>query len=100
MQLTNHLTSNHLIHKFQPAYHAGHSTGAALLHTVSDILTVSDANQVSILTLLDSSAASDTTDNSMLLSHLEQHFGVSDLALSWFKSFVSNRFQFSFHKQQ
>ena len=99
MQLTNHLTSNHLTHE-QSAYLAGLSTETALLHFVSNILILSDANQVSILTLLDSSAASDTTDNSILLSHLEQHFGVSGLALSWFKSNLSNRFQFCFRKQQ
>ena len=70
MQLTNHLTSNHLTHKFQSAYHAGHSTEISLLHIVSDILTASDANQVSILTLLDLLAALDTFDHSILLCHL------------------------------
>ena len=92
MQLTNHLTSNHLTHKFQSAYLAGHSTETALLRIANDILTASDANQVSILTLLDLSAAFDTIDHSILLCRPEQHFGVSGLALSWFKSYVSNRF--------
>ena len=94
MQLTNHLTSNHLTHKFQSAYLAGHSTETALLRIANDILTASDANQVSILTLLDLSAAFDTIDHSILLSRQEQHFGVSDLALNWFKSYLLNRFQF------
>ena len=40
------------------------------------------------------SAAFDTIDHSILLCRLEQHFGVSGLAVSWFKSYVSNRFQF------
>ena len=53
MQLTNHLTSNHLTHKFQFAYHACHSTETSLLCIVSDILTASDAKPISILTLLD-----------------------------------------------
>ena len=94
MQLTSHLTSNHLTHKFQSAYCAGHSTETALLGIVSDILTASDDSQVPILTLLDLSAAFDTTDHSRLPCRLEQHFGVSGLALSWFKSCLSNRFQF------
>ena len=94
MQHINHLTSNHLTHTFQSAYHAGHSTETALLCTVSDILTASDASQVSILTLLDLLAAFDTTDHSILLCCLQQHLGASGLALSWFKSYLSNRFQF------
>ena len=93
MQLTNHLTSNHLTHKFQSAYSAGHSKETALLRIVNGILKASDANQVSILTLLDLSAAFDTIVHSILLCCLE-HFGVSGLALSWFKSYVLNKFQF------
>ena len=86
MQLTNHLTSNHLTHKFQSAYRAGHSTETALLPIVNDILTASDANQVSILTRLDVSTAFYTIDHSILLCRLEQHFGVSGPALGRFQS--------------
>ena len=93
-QLTNHLTSNQLTHKFQSTYRAGHSTETVLLRVVNDILTASDANQVSILTLLDLSGAFHTIDHSILLRRLEQQLGVSGLAVSWFKSYVSNRFQF------
>ena len=86
MQLTNHLTSNHLTHKFQSAYRADHSTETAFLRIVNDILTASYASQVSNLTPLDLSTASDTIDHSILLCRLEQHLNVSGLALSLFKS--------------
>ena len=73
MQLIFHLTSNHLIHKFQSACRASHNRETALLRIVSDILTASAANQVSILTLHDLWAAFDAIDHSILLSRLEQH---------------------------
>ena len=94
MQLTNHLTSNYITHKFQSTYRAGHGTETVLLCIVSDILTASDANQVCVLTLLDLSAAFHTIDHSILLRRLEQQLGVSGLAVSWFQSYVSNSFQF------
>ena len=78
VQTTNHLTSNHITHKFQSAYRVGHRTETAFLRIVNDILTASDANQVSILSLLDLSAAFDTIDHAIMLSRLEQHSGASD----------------------
>ena len=75
MQLTNHMTSNHFTHNYQSTYRAGHCKKAALLPIVNDTLTASDANQVlSWLSL--------TIDHSILLCRLEQHLGVSGLALS------------------
>ena len=73
----------------------GHSSETAFLRIVNDILTASNSNQVSVLTLLDLLAAFDTTDHSILLCRLEQHFGVSGQAFSWFKSYLPN-FQFVF----
>ena len=83
MQLTNHLTSNHPTHKFQSAYRPVHSTETALLRIVNDMLTASDANQVSILTILDLSAAFDTIYQSIMFSRLEQDFRVSGLAFGY-----------------
>ena len=92
-QLSSHLTSNKLLNPLQSAYRPGHSTETALVKIVNDLLLALDKGKVSILTLLDLSAAFDTIDHGLLLSRLEFVFGVSDSALNWFSSYLSNRTQ-------
>ena len=52
-----------------------------------------DDSKVTGLTLLDLSAALDTTDHSILLRRLDGWFGVSGKALDWFKSYLTGRSQ-------
>jgi len=92
-QLSQHLHSNNLFYPLQSAYRTDHSTETALLKIVNDLLTSLDDNQVSLLSLLDLSAAFDTVDHSILLSRLQHTFGISDICLSWFHSYLSGRTQ-------
>ena len=69
-QLSNHLLINNLFYSHQSAYRAGHSTETALLKIVNDLLSALDEDKVSLLSLLDLSAAFDTIDHSILLSRL------------------------------
>ena len=48
-------------------------------------LTAIDDGNVSILTMLDLSAAFDTIDHDILLNLLSSKYGIADVALSWFK---------------
>ena len=81
-QLFRHLDHNNLWHTFQLAYRTKHGTETALLRVLND-LTASDSVSISILTLLDLSAAFDTIDHSILLTRLDSTFGIRDLALSY-----------------
>ena len=92
-QLSEHLQTNNLFYPLQSAYRAGHSTETALIKIVNDLLISLDENQISLLSLLDLSAAFDTIDHSILLSRLHSTFGISDTALKWFQSYLSDRTQ-------
>ena len=65
----------------------------ALLRVLNDLLTASESGSISILTLLDLSAAFDTIDHSILLTRLDSTFGIRDLALSFFRSYLEDRTQ-------
>ena len=54
---------------------------SALLRVVNDLLNAMDEDKISILLLLDLSAAFDTIDHQIFLSRLETGFGIRSTAL-------------------
>ena len=92
-QLLQHLETNHLLEPFQSAYRRSHSTETALLRIFDSLLQAADRGEVTLLSLLDLSAAFDTIDHSMLLSRLSNCFGCTGTALEWFRSYLSKRTQ-------
>ena len=92
-QIHDHLTINRLYPKAQSAYREHHSTETALLRVKNDILLNMNQQRVTLLVLLDLSAAFDTVDHTILLNRLSSDFGISGQAYSWFDSYLRNRFQ-------
>ena len=66
----------------------------ALITVTNDIRLNTDAGKISVLVLLDLSAAFDTVDHAILLQRLEDRMGISGSALNWFKSYLKDRKDF------
>jgi len=92
-QLLDHVRVHRLLPNLQSAYRAQHSTETAVLKVLSDILTAADRGELSMLTLLDLSAAFDTVDHPILLRRLMTSHGVNGVVHTWISSYFANRSQ-------
>ena len=90
-QLYSCLSTADLLPRLQSAYRTHHSTETAVLKVLTDILYAVDDGDLSVLALLDLSAAFDTVDHDFLLTWLKVSFGIRGAALDWFWSYVTNR---------
>ena len=92
-QIQSYLNEHDLFPSLQSAYRRHHSTETALLKVKNDILMNMENQKVTLLVLLDLSAAFDTVDHRILLDRLQFDFGISGSALNWIESYLSNRTQ-------
>ncbi len=92
-QYIQHLRENDLLDDKQSAYKQYHSTETLLLKVQNEILSNMDNGEVTILVLLDLSAAFDTIDHDILLYRLEHMYGITGTVLKWFESYLSDRSQ-------
>ena len=90
-QLCDFLLLNNCFDDFQSGFRPHHSTETALIKVTNDIRLNTDRNKVTVLVLLDLSAAFDTVDHVILLQRLEDWVGISGPALKWFKSNLEDR---------
>ena len=75
-QLSKHLLANNIYEPMQSAYRYGHSTETALLKVQNDILKNMGNQRITIMLLLDLSAAFDTVSHRILLDRLRERIGV------------------------
>ncbi len=93
-QLCSFLQKVYIYEEFQSGYRPRHSTETALVKITNDLLLASDQGCISLLVLLDLSAAFDTIDHNMLIDRLQNYTGVQGQALRWFRSYLSDRYHF------
>ena len=79
--------------EFQSSYRQNHSTETALVKVTNDIVTKMNTQEVTLLVMLDLSAAFDTVNHSILLTSLNEELGICGAALAWLKSYLANRGQ-------
>ena len=88
-QLNMHINEHRLHDHFLLAYRRGHSTETALLRVKNDIAATLDKKCTTILVMLDMSAAFDSVVHELLMTRLEQLFGITDKALAWLRPYIS-----------
>ena len=91
-QFSDYISTLNILPKVQSGFRKNYSTATALLSITDDILRNTDARRITSLTLLDLSKAFDSLDINCLVEKLA-YYGVGDLTLEWFQSYLNNRHQ-------
>ena len=91
LQLSDFLSTNCILDKFQSGFRPNHSTETALLKITNDIRVNLDSKKPTILVLLDLSAAFDTIDHNILTKTLKDRVGLKGPVLNWFRTYLTDR---------
>ena len=91
-RLLSFLNKCKIINKNQFGFRNNHSTYMALLIMLENIRNALDNGECAVGIFLDFQKAFDTVDHDILLNKL-YNYGIRGVALEWFKSYISNRYQ-------
>ena len=92
-QIHTHMMTHSLYPEFQSSYRQNHRTETALVKVTNVILMKMITQEVTLLVMLDLSAAFDTVNHNILLKRVNEELGICGVALEWFKSYLVNRGQ-------
>lgn len=93
MQLSDYFTVNSLFNVSQYGFRQKHSTEFAALEMVDYVTQCLDQNKTPLNIYLDLSKAFDTLDHKILIKKL-QYYGISNVNLKLFESYLTNRKQY------
>ena len=92
-QVMQHVDTCYPLPDYQSAYRPNYSTETLLLKFQADILSRMDKQEVSMVVLIDLSAAFDTIDHNIMLNVLQSEFHITGNVLNWFSTYLTHRSQ-------
>ena len=92
-QLYDYFVSNHLFYTSQHGFKTLHSTETAALEFIDKIFKFLDSGKLPLSIYLDLSKAFDTLNHDILF-HKLNYYGIGGTPLKWFKSYLTNRYQY------
>ena len=90
--MIDYLETNQLLHPSHHGFRAKHSTVSALAEMFDTWVEAFEDDEVSAVVMLDMSAAFDVVDHDILIRKMAL-YGFEESALSWVKSYLTNRTQ-------
>ena len=93
-RLNSFLEANSIFYEQQFGFRNNHSTNHALIQITEKIRQALDKNEYACGTFIDLQKAFDTVNHEILLKKLE-HYGIRGIPNNWFRSFLTERYQFT-----
>ena len=90
-QINHHIEANNFLPAYQSAYRKHHGVETAMIKMYNDLLETIDQNHVTIVVMIDLSAAFDTIDIPILIQILQDEFGIHSTPLKWIQSYLTNK---------
>ena len=93
-RLYTFLSNNNVIYNLQLGFRQQYSASHALINIAENIRKALDEENIGCGVFVDFQKAFDTVDHQILLAKLN-HYGIRGVSNEWFKSYLSNRNQYT-----